>query len=65
MGMMGARTADFVCPECTSKQLAKVMELTPSGQDIKTLRCAACKTVWHPCSEQEEHQDHDPDHTPG
>lgn len=48
-------TSDFVCPECASMQKAAVLELTPGGQGVKSLRCVVCKTVWHPCDDQAEH----------
>jgi formate dehydrogenase maturation protein FdhE len=63
-GMVMGYTEDFCCPECASKQWAAVMEMSESFQKVEQLRCVTCKTVWHPCADQGEHQDHDADHTP-
>lgn len=57
-------TDGFDCPECASRQRAKVLKLSASGQMAALLQCVTCGTSWEPGSDQGERVDHDEDHTP-
>lgn len=65
MGMVMGYTEDYDCPECASRQRARVLGMRSGGQRVETLQCTTCNTTWEPGSDQGERQDRDLDHTPG
>lgn len=65
MGMVMGYTEDFVCPECASKQRARVLGMRDGFQQkVETLQCTVCSTKWEPGPDQGKDTDHDLRHTP-
>lgn len=46
--MVYGKTDSYECPDCLSKQDARVLELAPGGNRVKRLQCLTCDTEWNP-----------------